>query len=68
MSLKTFHLLFIFASIVLAFGFAGWSLHSYFHDGPKLHLWFGALSIVVGLALVWYGKYVLKKLKKFSYL
>ncbi|MDQ6632559.1 MAG: hypothetical protein M3Y82_12525 [Verrucomicrobiota bacterium] len=69
MSLKTFHVIFIVASTLLAFGFGGWSLHNYFSTArAPLDLVFGLLSILVGLGLIWYGKYFLKKLKNISYL
>lgn len=68
MSLKAFHIVFIVASILLAFGFAAWSFISYRHDGPLLHLWFGIGSLVSGILLVIYSKFVLRKLKDISYL
>ena len=68
MSLKALHIVFIVASIVLAFGFGGWSLNEYFHGEPRIHLWFGIGSLVAGLALIVYGRAVLKKLKDISYL
>jgi hypothetical protein len=68
MSLKAFHVVFIFASILLAFGFAGWSLHHYKHTGARMDLILGVGSGVVGIALLIYGKYFLRKLKNISYL
>jgi hypothetical protein len=68
MSLKAFHIVFIVASILLAFGFAAWSFVSYAHGGPLLHLWFGAGSLLSGVILVCYSKYFLRKLKDISYL
>ncbi len=69
MSLKAFHIVFIVLSILLAFLFAGWSFSSYFRDqGPLLHLIFGIGSFLAGITLIWYGKYVLRKLKDISYL
>ena len=68
MSLKAFHILFIIASLALAFGFGAWAFNSYYHDGPRNHLVWGALSVAVGIGLLFYGRYVLKKLKKISYL
>ena len=68
MSLKAFHIVFVIASILLAFGFAAWSFVSYRHDGPLLHLWFGIGSLASGLILLFYSKYVLRKLKDISYL
>jgi hypothetical protein len=68
MSLKAFHIVFVIASIVLALGFGAWSLNDYFDGGARNHLWFGIGSLVVGVALIIYGKIVLKKLKDISYL
>jgi len=68
MSLKAFHIVFIVASILLAFGFAAWSFVSYSHGGPLLHLWFGVGSLASGIVLVFYSKYFLRKLKDISYL
>lgn len=68
MSLKAFHIIFIIASTVLAFGFGVWELKSYFAVEEKQSLLLGIFSIVAGIALIWYGKIVLKKLKHISYL
>jgi len=68
MSLKAFHIVFIAASILLALGFAAWSLSNYFKDRRTLDLVFGLLSLAAGVSLVIYGKYVLRKLKNISYL
>jgi len=67
MSLKAFHIVFIIASILLAFGFAAWSLVNW-RDGQAGLLWFGVGSALAGCALVGYFAYVLKKLKHQSYL
>lgn len=67
MSLKAFHIVFITASTLLAVGFATWSFWNYYSDrGSKMDLLYGALSVVVAIALVVYGRYVLKKLKNIS--
>ena len=68
MSLKAFHIVFIVLSILLTLGFAAWSFVSYSHGGPLLHLWFGIGSLASGIALVFYSKYFLRKLKDISYL
>jgi hypothetical protein len=68
MSLKAFHLVFILASILLAFGFAAWSLLNFFEGGRKGDLIYGVSSGLIGLGLIAYGVYVLKKLKNISYL
>ncbi|MBI2928803.1 MAG: hypothetical protein HYY24_24330 [Verrucomicrobia bacterium] len=67
MSLKFFHILFIILSIVLAFGFGIWSMMQYFDGaGGALYLVLGLGSLAAGVALVFYFKYVFKKLKGVS--
>ena len=69
MSLKTFHLVFISASTILAFGFAAWLLKNYASpDGGALDLVFGIASIVAGIGLIVYECYFLKKTRNVSYL
>ena len=68
MSLKAFHIVFVTASILLAFGFGIWSLAHYRDDGRTLDLIYGIGSILCGLGLIVYGKLILNKLKHISYL
>ena len=68
MSLKAFHIVFITASILLAFGFAAWSLMAYSELGGRSFLIYGVGSTICGVGLVAYEVYVLKKLKNISYL
>lgn len=68
MSLKAFHVVFIAASILLAFWFAGWSLVNFSDGGRTADLISGLVAGGIGLGLVGYGAYVLKKLKHISYL
>ena len=68
MSLKAFHLVFITASVLLAFGFGAWSLVGYSDYGRTVDLVFGVGSVGIGVGLIVYGRYVLKKLKHISYL
>jgi hypothetical protein len=69
MSLKAFHVVFITASSAMAFGCGVWGLKNYFSpDGRLLELLFGIGAILVGIALIIYERYFLKKLKKISYL
>ena len=68
MSLKAFHVVFIAASILLAFGFGVWSLLSYRDDSRTSDLVFGVGSLLAGVALVVYGGFVLRKLKNIRYL
>jgi len=69
MSLKAFHVVFIVASILLAAGFAAWSIANYFAPGGvKSDLWVGIGSGIAALALIGYEIYFLKKLKHISYI
>jgi hypothetical protein len=68
MSLKAFHIVFICLSILLAGGFAVWELVVFRDSRRPLDLVFAAASILAGVALVFYSKYVLRKLKDISYL
>jgi NO-binding membrane sensor protein with MHYT domain len=68
MSLKAFHLIFVTASVLLAFGLAAWSLVNYFEVKRTTDLVFGLASALIGLGLIIYGRYFLKKLKHISYL
>lgn len=68
MSLKAFHVVFIALSILLAFGFAAWELVTYRESGRLMDLLFGLGSAGAGVGLVFYGRYVLKKLRHISYL
>jgi hypothetical protein len=68
MSLKAFHLVFIVASTLLAFGVAAWSLKIYTDGRQWMDLAFGVGSAIAGIGLILYGRYFLKKLKHISYL
>ena len=68
MSLKAFHIFFVFASIVMAFGFAVWCLLVFKRSGGNGYLAGGVGAIVAGVALIYYARYVLRKLKDVSYL
>jgi uncharacterized membrane protein len=69
MSLKAFHLVFVTAAIVLAFGFGVWLLKGYASPGGSAwDLVFGLVSFAAGVALSFYERYFLKKTKNVSYL
>ena len=69
MSLKGFHLIFITASTALAFGCAVWGLKDFLSEGGRAwDLIFGLGSLAVGVGLILYERYFLKKLKKVGYL
>jgi hypothetical protein len=68
MSLKSFHLVFISASILLALGFGAWEMNAWFDARATLDLVMGSLSLLAGVGLLVYGRYFLKKLRNVSYL
>jgi len=68
MSLKAFHIVFVAASILLAFFMGGWLLNDYFATRQAAELVVGILSILAGGGLICYGKSILRKLKHISYL
>ena len=68
MSLKAFHIVFVTVSILLTLGFGVWSLVQFSEAKRPLDLVFGIGSLLAAVGLVFYGKYVLKKLKDISYL
>ncbi len=69
MSLKTFHLFFIGASIVLALGFGAWEGYAYLQpEGAALDLALAVASAAGGVGLVFYFRAVVRKLKDISYL
>jgi len=68
MSLKAFHVIFITASALLAFGVGAWMLRAHADGGTTSDLAYGIGSLVVGLGLVVYETFFIRKLKKVSYL
>lgn len=68
MSLKAFHIIFVTASVLLAFGFAAWAFVNYAETRRVADLATGIGSLISGVGLLVYGRYFLKKLKNISYL
>lgn len=68
MSLKAFHIVFVTASILLAFGFGVWSLLDYRDHGRTVALIGGIVSLLAGIGLIAYARAILRKLKDISYL
>jgi hypothetical protein len=69
MSLKAFHLVFITASSALSFGCGVWALKDYASPaGGTSDIIFGLIALAVGVGLILYERYFLKKLKNVSYL
>jgi hypothetical protein len=69
MSLKAFHIVFVVAATTLAAGFGMWAIRDYVAGDHSLTiLILGIVSLLLGMGLIWYGKYFLRKLKNISYL
>ncbi len=68
MSLKAFHIVFVTVSTLLAFGFGLWGINQYQQQMEPSYLIMGGGSLLAGATLIVYGRYVLKKLKRISYL
>jgi hypothetical protein len=68
MSLKAFHVIFITAAVLLAFGFGAWMLKMHRDSQAAGDFNLGVGSLIVGAVLVMYEVYFLRKLKKVSYL
>ncbi len=63
MSLKAFHLLFVTASAILAFGVGAWGIEAHSSRGEGGTLLLALLSLLFGAGLVVYGVKVRTKLK-----
>ena len=55
-------------SVLLAVGFAVWCFVNFADRRQPLDLLWGGLSLAAAVGLVFYGKYVLKRLKDIPYL
>jgi hypothetical protein len=67
MSLKTFHIIFITASIILCLGFGAWGLRAYGAYHHRTHLVMGVGSLLCAAALIVYERAVLRKFKQLRY-
>ena len=69
MSLKAIHIVFIIASGLVAIIFGVWAFSEYFgSEGGPVHLVYAGIAIAMLVALAFYGRYFLKKLKHIGYL
>ena len=64
MSLKAFHIFFIFISIVFLLGFGFWSFQEYGITGDVNELLYALFAAGGIIALIIYGAYFLKKMKR----
>ncbi len=68
MSLKTLHIVFITLSVLLCGGVAFYMFSSFGDDRGAAALILGISAVVIGIVLVWYGIYFLKKLRHVKFL
>ena len=69
MSLKSIHIVFVTAALLMTAFFGVWAWREYSGPaGTQAHLIYGVLSIVAFAGLLAYGRYFLRKLKHISYL
>ncbi len=68
LSLKAFHIIFIVAATLLAFGFGGWLIYYHIENSSYTFLFLGLIHLIAGVGLIAYGKRFLQKLKHVSYM
>lgn len=68
MSLKAFHIVFVFVSTLLCLGFGAWAIMKYRSDGDIAALVCGVGAVGGGVGLMVYGRWFLRKLQGVSYL
>ncbi len=67
MSLKSFHLFFVRASIILALGFGAWAVDAHVTRGSGADLALGIASFVIAAGLIIYSIKVKKKLNQVTH-
>lgn len=63
MSLKAFHIVFVTASSLVAFAFAGWALHAYTEGGERTMLALAVGSALFAVGLIVYGFWFWRKIR-----
>ena len=64
MSLRIFHIVFIIAAFGLSLFVALWGFREYAATHSSAALTLAVLFVICGAALIWYGMYVVKKLRE----
>jgi len=67
-SLKTFHIIFVMVSTILAVGFGAWAIRDYQERGEPVSLVVGVGSLIGAVVLIGYGRWFLRKLKGVGWL
>jgi hypothetical protein len=68
MSLKALHLIFVTASVAVSLFLGIWSFRNYQVSHSPVDLAYVVTSALAVVALLWYGRYFMRKLKHISYL
>lgn len=68
MSLKAVHLFFVTVLTTLCCGMGVTKLRAFQATGERAELWWGVGALLTAIVVLVYGRYFLKKLKKYSYL
>jgi hypothetical protein len=68
MSLKAFHVFFITLAIIVTFYFGTWLFVTVEAGEAAVRFVFGALTYAVGIVLVMYGRYFVRKFRDISYI
>ena len=63
MSLRTFHVIFIVCSIILAIGFGYWAINNFQQQQSPAYLWTAMTSFFAAIGLIVYEYFFLKKVK-----
>jgi len=63
MSLRTFHIIFIVCSIILAIGFGYWAMRNFQQQQLPAYLWTAVTSFLAAVGLIVYEYFFLKKVK-----
>ena len=66
MSLKAFHIFFVSVSFLLSLGVSFWAFRGSSGEEGSSRVLLGAGAVLFAVALVWYGKWFLGKLKGVS--
>lgn len=68
MSLKAFHIAFVIITVLASFLVGGLMCHAFLREGGGWNAVGALAAFGTGVGLIYYGRYVLKKLKHISYL
>ncbi|HAV62952.1 MAG TPA: hypothetical protein DCY13_11375 [Verrucomicrobiales bacterium] len=68
MSLKAFHIAFVIITVLTSFVIGGLLIHAFLKEGGLWNIVGSLAAFASGVGLIYYGKYVLKKLRHISYL